>query len=153
MERRYKRAVDVIGSDHAPHALREKSASSVWDVKVGVPGLETTLPLILTMVKKNRLSLTRAVELMAEKPAEIFGLKDRGSIEQGKNADLTIVDHKLEWKINASKFRSKAKFSPYDGWEVVGKPVKTYVKGTLVYDDNEIIAKAGTGEVIRRGVA
>ncbi len=143
-------SIDVIGSDHAPHALSEKSASSIWDVKVGVPGLETTLPLMLTMVRKNRLSLTRAVELMAEKPAEIFNLKDCGILEQGKNADLTIVDYKLEWTIKASKFKSKAKFSPYEGWEVIGKPAKTYVKGTLVYDDNEIIAKAGTGEVIRR---
>ena len=76
--------IDTLGSDHAPHALSEKSASSVWDVKVGVPGLETTLPLILTLVKKNRLTLTQAVHLLAEKPAEIFGLNDRGRIEQGQ---------------------------------------------------------------------
>ena len=56
--------VDSLGSDHAPHALEEKSASSVWDVKVGVPGLETTLPLILTAVRKNRLSLSQAMSLL-----------------------------------------------------------------------------------------
>ena len=112
--------VDTLGSDHAPHALSEKSASSVWDVKVGVPGLETTLPLILTHVKKNRLSLAQAVQLLAEKPAEIYGLNDRGRLEQGKNADLTVVDFNSKFKIDASKFKSKAKYSPYDGWEVVG---------------------------------
>ena len=84
--------IDSLGSDHAPHSLSEKSASSVWDVKVGVPGLETTLPLILTHVKKNRLSLAQAVQLLAEKPAEIYGLNDCGGLEQGKNADLTVVD-------------------------------------------------------------
>ncbi len=143
--------VDALGSDHAPHALSEKSASSVWDVKVGVPGLETTLPLILTQVRKNRLSLNQAVRLLAEKPAEIYGLKDCGRLEQGKNADLTVVDFKGKFKIDASEFKSKAKYSPYDGWEVQGKPVKTYVKGLLVFDEGEIAAKAGSGSIVRRG--
>lgn len=142
--------VDALGSDHAPHALSEKSASSVWDVKVGVPGLETTLPLILTQVRKNRLSINQAVALLAEKPAEIYGLKDRGRLEQGKNADLTVVDFNRKFKIDASKFKSKAKFSPYDGWEVQGKPVKTYVNGLLVFDEGEIVAKAGSGSIARR---
>ena len=144
-------SVDTLGSDHAPHAQNEKSASSVWDVKVGVPGLETTLPLILTLVKKNRLTITQAVQLLAEKPAEIFGLKDRGFLEQGKNADLTIVDFNQQFKIVASKFKSKAKFSPYDGWDVQGKVVKTIVNGQLIFDEGEIVAKAGSGLVFRRG--
>jgi dihydroorotase (multifunctional complex type) len=143
--------IDALGSDHAPHALSEKSASSVWDVKVGVPGLETTLPLILTLVKKNRLSLAQAVQLLAEKPAEIYGLNDRGRLEQGKNADLTLVDFNRKFKIDASKFKSKAKYSPYDGWEVQGKPVKTFVNGLLVFDEGEIVAKAGSGSIVRRG--
>jgi dihydroorotase (multifunctional complex type) len=143
--------IDALGSDHAPHALSEKSASSVWDVKVGVPGLETTLPLILTLVKKNRLSLAQAVQLLAEKPAEIYGLNERGRLEQGKNADLTVVDFNRKFKIEASKFKSKAKYSPYDGWEVQGKPVKTFVNGLLVFDEEEIVAKAGSGSIVRRG--
>jgi dihydroorotase (multifunctional complex type) len=143
--------VDSLGSDHAPHALKEKSASSVWDVKVGVPGLETTLPLILTLVRKNRLSLNQAVQLLAEKPAEIYGLSDRGSLELGKNADLTVVDFNLKFKVDASKFKSKAKYSPYDGWEVFGKPTKTFANGLLVFDEGEIVAKAGSGSIVRRG--
>ena len=143
--------VDALGSDHAPHAQREKSASSVWEIKVGVPGLETTLPLILTLVKKNQLTLTQAVQLLAEKPAEIYGLNDRGRLEQGKNADLTVVDFNRQFKIDASKFKSKAKFSPYDDWDVQGKPVKTIVNGQLVFDEGEIVAKAGSGFIIRRG--
>ncbi len=84
--------VDAVGSDHAPHAASEKSASNVWDVKVGVPGLETTLPIMLTQIKKNKLTIVQAVHLLAERPAEIFGLNDRGRLEQGKIADLAIVD-------------------------------------------------------------
>jgi dihydroorotase (multifunctional complex type) len=144
-------SIDALGSDHAPHAQSEKSASSVWDVKVGVPGLETTLPLIMTQVKKNRLTINQAVQLLAEKPAKIFGLNDRGCLEQGKNADLTVVDFNRQFIIDASKFKSKAKFSPYDGWNVQGKVVKTIVNGHLVFDEGEIVAKGGSGFIFRRG--
>ena len=141
--------VDVVGSDHAPHALNEKSAGSVWDVKVGVPGLETTLPLMLTMVRKNRISLARVIQLLSEKPAEIFNLRDQGSLAQGNKADLVVVDFNRKFRIDASKFHSKAKYSPFDGWEVQGKPVKTFVNGLLVMDEQEIVAKAGSGDIIR----
>jgi dihydroorotase len=142
--------VDTLGSDHAPHALQEKDAASIWDVKVGVPGLETTLPLVLTEVHRNRLTLARALELLCEKPAEIFGLTDKGSLEEGKTADLTVVDFNAKFKIDASKFKSKAKFSPFNRRDVQGKPVKTFVNGQLVLDEGEIVAKPGSGSVIRR---
>ncbi len=142
--------VDTLGSDHAPHSLSEKCASNIWDVKVGVPGLETTLPLMLTMVRKNRLTLAQIVHLLAEKPAEIFNMKDRGRLEQGRKADLTVVDFNQRFKIDASKFQSKAKFSPYNDWEVQGKPVKTYVSGSLIMENQEIVAKAGSGKIVRR---
>jgi dihydroorotase (multifunctional complex type) len=141
--------VDVLGSDHAPHTLSAKSASSVWDVKVGVPGLETILPLMLTMVRKNRISLAYVVQLLSEKPAAIFNLRSRGGLAQGRKADLTVVDFKRKFRIDASKFHSKAKYSPFDGWEVQGRAVKTFVKGLLVMDEQEIVVKAGCGKVIR----
>ena len=144
-------SVDALGSDHAPHTQIEKSAASIWDVKVGVPGLETTLPLIMTQVKKNRLTLAQVVRLLAEKPVEIYGLNDRGRLEPGKKANLTIVDFKRKFKIDASKFKSKAKFSPYNGWDVQGKVVKTLVNGQLVFDEGEIVAKVGVGSIVRRG--
>jgi dihydroorotase len=143
--------VDAVGSDHAPHAVSEKSASNVWDVKVGVPGLETTLPIMLTQIKKNKLTIVQAVRLLAERPAEIFGLNDRGRLEQGKIADLAIVDFSRQFKIDASKFKSKARFSPYDGWAVQGKVVKTIINGQLVFDEGEIVAKGGCGLIVRRG--
>jgi dihydroorotase len=142
--------VDTIGSDHAPHTLEEKSASNIWDAKVGVPGLETTLPLMLTMARKNRLSLANLVYLLSEKPAEIFNLRDRGRLEQGKKADLVAVDFNRKFTVDASKFHSKAKYSPYDWWELQGMPVKTFVNGLLVMDMQEIVVKAGSGGVIRR---
>jgi dihydroorotase (multifunctional complex type) len=145
--------VDALGSDHAPHSLEEKMTSSVWEVKPGLPGLEVTLPLMLTMVRKNKLSINQVVALLAEKPAEIYSLTDRGQLKAGLNADVTIVDYNLLYKINPAKFKTKAKFSPYSGWEVYGKPAKTIVNGTLVYDDGDIVAKGGVGAIVRGGSA
>lgn len=140
--------VDVVGSDHAPHALEEKIVDSIWDVKSGIPGLETTLPLLLTLVKKSKMSIDQLVRLLSEKPAAIFNLKDRGGLKEGNYADLVVVDIKRKYKIDASEFFSKAKYSPFDGWNVEGKPVKTFVNGQLVMDEREIVAKSG--KIIRR---
>jgi dihydroorotase (multifunctional complex type) len=142
--------IDSVGSDHAPHTLEEKMASNIWEVKPGVPGLETTLPLVMTLVNQKRLSIDQVVQFLAEKPAEIFGLADSGSIETGKTANLTVIDYNVQYKIDSSKFKSKAKFSPYNGWEVTGKAVKTIVNGQMIFDHGEIVAKGGAGNVVRR---
>lgn len=141
--------VDTIGSDHAPHTIEEKLASNIWDVKAGIPGLEVTLPLMLTMVRKNKLTINQFVRLLAEKPSELYGLVERGKLQVGKNADLTIVDYNHQFKIDAAKFKSKAKFSLYNGWEVYGKVTKTVVNGIVVYEDGEVVAKGGVGAVLR----
>jgi len=141
--------IDTLGSDHAPHAVEEKKAESVWDVKPGIAGLETTLPLMLTQVNKGCLTTTELVRLASKRPAEIFRLRDRGALSEGCYADLVVIDVKREHKIDSSKFHSKAKFSPFDGWKVKGKPVKTFVNGCLVMDEGEIVAKPGSGQIVR----
>jgi len=141
--------IDTIASDHAPHTIDEKRTESVWDAKPGIPGLETTLSLLLTQVNKKRLTLQDLVRLTSEKPAMIFHLNDRGRLENNYWADLVVVDVKKEHKVDSSKFFSKAKYSPFDGWRVKGKPLKTFVNGVLVYDEGEIVAKPGTGRIIR----
>ena len=143
-------SVDVVGSDHAPHTFEEKSPASIWDAKVGVPGLETTLPLMLTMLRKGRLTIDQLVRVLVERPAEIFSLNGIGYLVQRFRADLVVINLKEKFLIDASKFRSKARFSPFDGWEVQGKPVKTFVNGHIVMDEGEIVAKPGSGHVIRR---
>ncbi|HLN45038.1 MAG TPA: dihydroorotase family protein [Candidatus Sulfotelmatobacter sp.] len=142
--------VDTLGSDHAPHTLDEKLATSIWDVKAGVPGLETTLPLMLSMIKKDRLTLDLLIQLLAERPAKIFGLNNKGRLEQDMSADFVTVDLKKTFRINASHFYSKAKYSPYENWEVQGKPMKTIVNGQIIMDNGEIVAKSGSGSIIRR---
>jgi len=142
-------AVDVLASDHAPHTVEEKSEESIWHVKMGVPGLETMLPLMLTQVDQGHLSLSTLVTAMSRNPSRILGIKDRGELREGAVADLVVVDLKREYKIDSSRFYSKAKYSPFDGWRVKGKPVKTFVSGRLVMDDGEMLAKPGSGGIIR----
>jgi dihydroorotase len=142
--------IDAVASDHAPHAFEEKNVNSVWEAKPGVPGLETTLSLLLTRVNEGRLSLAELVRLTAEEPAKIFHLSRRGFLEEGNWADFVVVDMKREYEIDSSVFLSKAKYSPFDGMHVKGKAVKTFVNGCLVMDEGEIVAEAGTGEVVGR---
>ena len=144
-----KGLVDTIASDHAPHSLNEKNAESIWDVKPGIAGLETMLPLLLTQVNKGRLTLQQLVRLTCEAPARIYHIKDRGNLREGAIADITIINMKKEHKIDASNFHSKAKFSPFDGWKVKGLPVKAFVSGQLVMDESTIVSKLGTGRIIK----
>ena len=144
-----KGLIDTVASDHAPHSIEEKSAQSIWDVKPGIAGLETMLPLMLNEVNRGRLSVNELVRLMSEKPAEIFHLRDRGSLNEGCMADIVVVDINREHKIDPSRFHSKAKFSPFDSWKVRGKPVETFVNGQLVMSEGEIVAKLGTGRILR----
>lgn len=139
--------IDILASDHAPHALQEKKNENIWEVSPGIPGLETTLPLMLTQVNNGRMSWGRLTQILATKPAEIFQL-NRGFIKTGSVADLVIVDVNQEYKIDSSKFYSKAKYSPFDGRKVKGKPIKTFVSGRLVYDSGEIVSEPGSGTIL-----
>jgi len=143
--------IDILASDHAPHSIKEKKSHSVWNIKPGIPGMETFLPLMLNEVNHGKLTIRELVRMTSENPAKIFRLKLRGLLREGFYADLTVIDLDEEHHIDASKFYSKAKYSPFDGWKVQGKPVKTFVNGELVMEDGEIVAKPSKGKVIRRG--
>ncbi|NIP67422.1 amidohydrolase family protein [Candidatus Bathyarchaeota archaeon] len=140
--------IDVVSTDHAPHSRVEKRAAGVWGVEPGIPGLETLLPLLLTVVNKGQLSISRLVQVTSERPAEIFNLKGRGGLVEGNQADIAIIDVNREYKIDVSEFHSQAEYSPFEGWRVKGKPVKTFVNGELAMDEGRIVAEPGTGHVI-----
>jgi dihydroorotase (multifunctional complex type) len=144
-----KGSADTIASDHAPHSFEEKNAESIWDVKLGIAGLETMLPLLLTQVNKGRLTVKRLVQLTCENPARIYHMKDRGSLEKGSIADITVIDLRKERRIDASRSHSKAKFSPFDGWKTKGMPIKTFVNGQLILENGAITSKPGVGRIIR----
>ncbi len=141
--------IDVFASDHAPHMLEEKS-SSLKGACTGIPGLETMLPLLLTQVNKGYLTLGTLVRMTSERPAQILGLNGRGKITEGGYADLTVIDLSRKFKIDPSSFYSKAKHSPFEGWIVKGKPIKTFVNGCLIMDEGEIVASPGCGKIVKR---
>jgi dihydroorotase len=144
--------VDIVASDHAPHPLTEKEVESVWDVKPGIPGLETLLPLLLTKVNEGQLSLTELVRLTAENPAKTFHLDGDGFVREGYNANITVVDMHKQGKIEVNAFHSKSKYSPFEGWRVRGLPSKTFINGKLAMDEGELVAEPGAGRIIRKSL-
>jgi len=121
--------VDVVASDHAPHSRDRKREGAK-----GIPGVQTMLPLMLNAVSEGRLSLERLVELMSSNPARIFGLKDKGKIEVGYDADLTVVDMEITKNVIDRDMLYGCGWTPYRG-KLKGWPVMTIVGGKVVYDE------------------
>jgi dihydroorotase len=143
--------LDIVATDHAPHSKeeKEKGKNDVWKAPSGLPGIETLLPLMLTQVNKDRISLKRVVEATAELPAKIFGLYPRkGAIEVGSDADLVIIDLKRNDVFRGDSLCSKADWTPFEGWEHQGKPLMTFVRGIKVMEEGSIIVKPGHGSFI-----
>lgn len=142
----------VIASDHAPHTITEKDQSASKSPP-GVPGLETTLPLMLTMVNRQQMSLSLLVRLLSENPARIFGLKSKAKLRKGADGDVVLVDLKKKSSIDSSKFFSKARYSPFDGFKTQGTVHSTVVGGRVVYNEGEIVTREGSGSVLHHGVS
>jgi dihydroorotase len=125
-----KGVIDVIASDHAPHASYEKEMEFIY-APSGMIGLETTLALSLTkLYHEGFLSLPQLIEKFTVNPAKILKL-DKGKLQSGKDADLTVIDLDKEWVIETEKFYSKSKNSPFKGWQVKGKAFATIVGGNI----------------------
>lgn len=121
--------IDVIATDHAPHAADEKSGE--FDhAAFGIVGLETALGLSLTLVDEGVLTLSEVIAKLSVKPAAIFRI-DRGTLAPGSEADITIINHYEEWVVDSSRFKSKSKNTPFHGWKLKGKAVQTIVGGRL----------------------
>jgi dihydroorotase len=140
--------IDVIASDHAPHAIEDKRQRFI-DAPSGIPGLETMLPLILTEMLEGRITLKRVIQTMSENPSNLFKLRTRGKIAEGYSADLVLVDLHTEKRIEARTFRSKAKYTPFEGRIVRGTPVLTLLNGIQVMRDGEILGKPGNGRILK----
>lgn len=130
--------VDILGSDHAPHTLEEKS-KTYPNTPSGVPGVQTLLPLMLNHVHEGRLSLQRLLELVCENPRWVFGCKTKGRIELGFDADFTVVDLRRTETITNKWIASKCGWTPFDGMKVRGWPMMTIVGGNIVMRDSEIL--------------
>lgn len=126
--------IDVIATDHAPHAFEDKEC----EFKIaafGIVGLETVLGLMMTnLVGKKALSLEELIEKMAILPRKILGLPEN-KIVKGKNANLTIIDPHHSWTVDSGKFESKSKNMPFQGWKLKGKAFGVINQGKIIYSD------------------
>ncbi|MBC7101203.1 dihydroorotase [Methanothermobacter tenebrarum] len=134
--------IDIIATDHAPHTLQEKE-NNIWDAPPGIPNLEVTLKLLLTLTRKKRLKLARIQKMLSEKPASIFGLKNKGRIKIGMDADFVVIDPKKTGKIKTDEFYSKAHYTPFEGREYIGEPIMTILRGELIMEYGEISKNKG----------
>ena len=121
----------IIGTDHAPHTLEDKN-QGVWSSSPGIPGLETVVSLLLTQVNKGNLDLKLIPKILSKNAAKVYNLKNKGSISIGKDADFTVIDLKKEGKFNIENFKTKAKYSPFDGQEYTGEAVMTIKNGKTI---------------------
>ena len=126
-------SVDCIATDHAPHARHEKEVE--FDrAAFGIIGLETALPLAITVLHVERgINLKRIVELLATNPARIVGLQGRGTLGKGAHADVTLFDPKAKWTYEVKKSKSRSRNTPFDGCDFFGRVVATIVNGAFVY--------------------
>ncbi len=142
--------IDVIATDHAPHAREEKTRNDIWTVDCGFPGVETQMPLMLTEVNAGRMSISDYVRMSSYNPARIWGLYPRkGALLPGSDADIAIVDLAREHVIRDAEIQSRSKISPWDGRPVKGLPIHTLVRGRFVMKDRKLIpATKGWGHSV-----
>jgi dihydroorotase (multifunctional complex type) len=136
-----KCAIDCVASDHAPHTEEEKRAEFLKAAS-GIPGLETTVPLLLTQVFDGKLSWVDYLRVCCSVPAEIVGLSDKGVLAKGYDADIIVVSRE-EYRIRGDRFFSKAKITPFEGYRVLARPVMTIVGGEIVFSQGRFVIEAG----------
>lgn len=127
--------INLVGTDHAPHTLKEKSQDYL-DAPSGFPGFETYALTLLDKVCRNELSLETFVKVTSENPATIFKIKNKGLIKAGYDADLIIVDKIPEYSINPEVFKTKAKFSPYKDYKTSVQIWKVFLNGIEINIDD-----------------
>jgi len=124
--------VDCISTDHAPHTKEEKEEGAR-----GMPGLETSLHLMLDAYNRKLLSMDWIIEKMAENPPKIYGLERMGKIEKDYTANLVFIDLKEEWEVKGEELQTKCKWSPFEGRKLKGRVKKTIFRGKLKYEEGE----------------
>jgi carbamoyl-phosphate synthase/aspartate carbamoyltransferase/dihydroorotase len=133
--------VDIVESDHAPHTIAEKESETP---PYGVPGLETTLPLMLTAAQAGRLSLERVIDLLAEAPRRIWGLTCPPET-------YALVELEASYTIERANLHGASGWSPFEGMTVIGKVVGTWIRGTQVYDGELVTVQPGFGQNLFEG--
>lgn len=129
--------IDCMGTDHAPHTIQEKE-QPFGKAPSGMPGVDTSLPLMLNQVAKGQASLAEIQHWLCHQPANLFNIENKGFLQEGYDADLALVDLEKKWTISGKNSFSKCGWSAFDGTTVVGKPMMTFVQGHKVFHEGDI---------------
>ena len=137
--------IDTIGTDHAPHLIEEKMEK----VTFGMPGVETSLALMLTAYNEGKIKLPVIQKLMCENPAEIMKIVRRGKLKEGYYADVIVVDTEKEWIADVDDtLESKCGWTPYENWKLKGKNIMTVVNGEIIYENGKINENVKKGKSV-----
>ena len=142
-------AIDHVSTDHAPSTRDQKLDGSIWDVHFGLPGIDTTLPVLLDGARAGRISYDRVASVYSEAPARAYGLFPRkGSLRIGADSDLVRIDPARDWLVRDEDIISKAGWSPFSGRTLVGGAVATYLRGRLLARERHLENGPGWGRFI-----
>jgi dihydroorotase len=128
-------SIDAIATDHAPHH-RDEKVCEFDKAAFGIVGLETMLPLSLELVRRGYLGLSRMIDALSTQPARVLGI-GRGTLAVGAPADIAIFDPEREWTLRAEGMATKSRNTPFDGWTMKGKTLRTLVDGVTVWEDEQ----------------
>ncbi|MEM1509480.1 MAG: dihydroorotase family protein [Thermofilaceae archaeon] len=135
--------IDAIVTDHAPHKVEEKTIESYENVPAGFPGLELCLPLLTTLIARGEVPLN-TLELYSSRPAKLLRVP-KGRVEVGFDADFVFMNLGEKWRIKGKDLKSKAKYTPFEDFEVVGRIRKVFVRGVQALEDEDILVNKGYG--------
>jgi len=144
--------IDLVTSEHAPGERSEKEIgwTDIWKAWGGVPTIETMLPVLLSEgINKGRIGMARLHQVVCENPAKVFGLyPKKGAIRKGSDADLVIVDIKKKCKVRSSDLHYKVGWTPYEGWTLQGWPTTTICRGSVIFEEGQVLAKPGKASFV-----
>ena len=129
--------IDIVATDHAPHAAQEKQVE-FDDAPFGIIGLETAFPLTLNLVEEGVLTLEQAIVKLTREPARVFDLP-YGTLAPGVAADVTLIDPTATWIVDPARLHSLSRNTPFAGWTMKGRVIKTLVGGHVVYDRESVL--------------
>lgn len=141
--------IHYVSTDHAPSTREQKREGSIWDVHFGLPGLDTTLPVLLDGAAAGRIGYERVAEAYSAAPARHYGLwPAKGNLRPGADADVVLVDPAERWPVRHEDVLSKAGWSPFAGRTLTGRAVRTYLRGRLVAADGAVAGRPGDGRFV-----
>ena len=141
--------IDFIGSDHATYTFEEKDTKDIWHTYFGTTAIQTMIPLVYDGMMKRGMSKQKFAAFVSHNAAKRYGLKNKGYIGRGFDADLFFIDPNGSWTIDAQDLMYKMKWSIYQGVKLEGRIVSTVVRGKMVYNNGKILANPGYGKFVR----